>query len=110
MKPSLKITGPSDIPMLDLRDSLLLRLGALDLIRGCIVRCIENFEVGDRLLSASYLLDIVITDCAGRKFQTLFRKEKYHEKDHRWNEVRYGNINENCQLFKRVELQRFLSP
>jgi len=63
MKPSFKIAGSSDIPMADLRDSLLLRLGALDLIKGCIVRCIENAEVGDILLSASYLLDIVIEDC-----------------------------------------------
>ena len=63
MNRPFKVAGPSDIPMHDLRDSLLLRLGALDLIRGCIVRCIENAEVGDMLLSASYLLDIVIADC-----------------------------------------------
>jgi len=73
MNRPLKVAGPSDISMHDLRDSLLLRLGALDLIRGCIVRCIENSEVGDMLLSASYLLDIVITDCK-REITNTFRE------------------------------------
>ena len=61
IRPSL-VPEP-DICLLDLRDGLLLRLGALDLIRGCIVSFMENHEGWDNLMSASYLLDIVIADC-----------------------------------------------
>ncbi len=61
-RPLRVAAGSADIPFADLRDSLLLRLGALDLIRGCIVRFMENHQEWDILESSTYLLDLVISD------------------------------------------------